>query len=41
MFFAKRVSQEVGKQTAAQFWADKRNKSGMKKFLEDVANRAA
>jgi hypothetical protein len=39
--FAKRVSQEVAKQIAAQFWADKRNKSGMKKFLEDVAKRAA
>jgi hypothetical protein len=39
--FAKRVSQEVGKQRAARFWADKRNKSGMKKYLEDVANRVA
>lgn len=39
--FAKRVSQEVAKQRAARFWADKRNKSGMKKFLEDVAKRAA
>ena len=38
--FAKRVSQEAAKQRAAQFWADKRNKSGMKKYLEDVANRA-
>ena len=38
--FAKRVSQEVEKQRAARFWADKRNKSGMKKFLEDVAKRA-
>jgi hypothetical protein len=38
--FAKRVGQEVGKQRAAQFWADKWNKSGMKKYLEDVANRA-
>lgn len=38
--FAKRVSQEVEKQRAARFWADKRNKSGMKKYLEDVANRA-
>ncbi len=39
--FAKRVSQEVSKQRASRFWADKRNKSGMKKFLEDVAKRAA
>jgi len=39
--FSKRVSQEVGKQRAAQFWAEKRNKSGMKKYLEDDANRAA
>jgi len=39
--FAKRVSQEVAKQRAARFWADKRNKSGMKKYLEDVAKRAA
>jgi len=39
--FSKRVSQEVGKQRAARFWAEKRNKSGMKKYLEDVANRAA
>ena len=39
--FSKRVSQEVGKQRAAQFWEDKRNKSGMKKYLEDVANMAA
>ncbi len=39
--FAKWVSQEVGKQRAARFWADKCNKSGMKKYLEDVANKAA
>jgi len=36
--FAKRVSQEVEKQRAARFWADKWNKSGMKKYLENVAN---
>ena len=39
--FAKRVSQEVEKQRAARFWAHKRNKSGMKKYLQDIANRAA
>ena len=39
--FAKRVSREVEKQRAALFWADKRNKRGMKKFLEDVAKRAS
>jgi hypothetical protein len=39
--FSKRVSQEVGKQRAAQLWADKWNKSGTKKCLEDVTNRAA
>ena len=39
--FSKWVSQEVEKQRAAQFWADKQNKSGMKKYLEDVANRVA
>ena len=31
----------MAKQRAARFWADKRNISGMKKFLEDVAKRAA
>jgi hypothetical protein len=39
--FAKRVSREVEKQRAALFWADKRNKRGMKKYLEDVAKRAS
>jgi hypothetical protein len=39
--FPKDVSQEVAKQRAARFWADKRNKSGMKKFMEDVVKRAA
>jgi hypothetical protein len=39
--FAKRVSQEVEKQKAALFWADKQNKSGMKKYLKNVANKAS
>lgn len=38
--FAKRVYAEVTKQKAAAFWAHKRNKKGMTKYLEDVAVRA-
>ena len=38
--FAKRVYAEVSKQKAAAFWAHKRNKKGMAKYLEDVAVRA-
>ena len=38
--FAKRVSREVSKQKAAQFWAYKRNKRGMKKYLKDISERA-
>ena len=38
--FAKRVYAEVSKQKAAAFWAHKRNKKGMAKYLEDIALRA-
>jgi hypothetical protein len=35
--FAKRVSSEVSKQRAVQFWAVKRNKKGMAKYLEKIS----
>ena len=38
--FRKRVNQEAAKQRAAKFWAHKSNKKGMKKYLEDVNDRA-
>ena len=38
--FNKRVNREIDKQRAAQFWAYKRNKRGMKKYLQDVEERA-
>ena len=38
--FQKWVGREDAKQKAAAFWADKRNKKGMKKFLKDVKIRA-
>ena len=38
--FTKRVNQEAAKQRAARFWADKRNKKGMKKYLQDIARRS-
>lgn len=38
--FAKRVNREVLKQKSAQFWAFKRNKRGMKKYLREVSERA-
>jgi len=38
--FAKRVNREVSKQMAAGFWAHKRNKRGMKKYLKEIAMRA-
>lgn len=38
--FTKRVNQEVSKQKAARFWAYKRNKRGMKKYLQEVSTRA-
>ena len=37
--FTKRVHREISKQKAAAFWAEKRNKKGMKKYLKDVAER--
>lgn len=38
--FAARVNREVLKQKAANFWADKRNKQGMKKYLKEIEERA-
>ena len=38
--FAKRVNREVSKQKAAQFWAYKRNKRGMKNYLRELSDRA-
>lgn len=38
--FAKRINNEVAKQRAAKFWAFKRNKRGMKKYLQDINDRA-
>lgn len=38
--FSKRVHAEVAKQKAAGFWADKRNKKAMKKYLQSVQARA-
>lgn len=40
--FAKRISREVSKQNAAQFWAHKhkRNKKGMKKYLCEMKKKA-
>lgn len=38
--FSKRVHAEVSKQKAAGFWADKRNKKAMKKYLQSVQARA-
>ena len=38
--FSKCVNREIDKQRAAQFWAHKRNKRGMKKYLKDVEERA-
>jgi methionine synthase II (cobalamin-independent) len=37
--FAQRVHREVAKQKAAKFWAHKRNKKGMKKYLKEIAAR--
>ena len=37
--FTKRVKREVEKQRAALFWAYKRNKLGMKMFLQNIAER--
>ena len=38
--FAKRVHREASKQLGAEFWAYKRNKRGMKKYLKEIAERA-
>ena len=38
--FAARANSEKLKQRAARFWADKRNKEGMKKYLKDIEERA-
>ena len=38
--FVKRVNQEVAKQRVALFWAFKRNKKGMKRYLQDISTRA-
>jgi len=38
--FTKRVHREVSKQKGAEFWAHKRNKRGMKKYLKEVALRS-
>jgi hypothetical protein len=38
--FVKRVHAEIARQKAAGFWADKRNKKAMKRYLEDVHARA-
>ena len=37
--FGKRVHREITKQSAAKFWAIKRNKKGMKKYLESIERR--
>ena len=39
--FGKRVHREVDKQRSATFWADKRNKKGMKNYLKQIKERAA
>ena len=39
--FAKRYFREISKQKAASFWADKRNKKGMKRYLENNAAHGA
>ena len=39
--FAKKVQKEASKQKLNSFWADKRNKKGMKRYLKDVERRAA
>ena len=39
--FTKRMAREVDKQRSAAYWADARNKEGMKKYLKDLKKRAA
>lgn len=38
--FAARVNSEKLKQRGARFWAHKRNKEGMKKYLKEIEERA-
>ena len=38
--FGKRLQQEVGKQRSALYWAYKRSKKGMQKYLREVDERA-
>ena len=38
--FVKRVNREVTKQREARFWAYKRNKEGLRKWLEEIDRRA-
>ena len=39
--FTKQMAREVDKQRSAVYWADARNKEGMKKYLKDLKKRAA
>ena len=39
--FTKQMAREVDKQRSASYWADARNKEGMKKYLKDLKKRAA
>ena len=39
--FTKKVAREDDKQRSTAYWADKRNKAGMKKYLKEVMKRAA
>ena len=38
--FCKHVNNEVSKQRAAKFWVYKRNKHGMKRYLEDLTRKS-
>lgn len=38
--FTKRMAREVDKQRAAAYWADKRNKKGMKKYMQQLKKKA-
>jgi len=39
--FGKRVNQEADKQRTSSYWADKRNKKAMKRYLQQIKERAA
>ena len=41
LVFGKRLQWEVDKQRSAAYWADKRNKKGLKKYLKEVDKRVA